>query len=82
MFSERTVFIFPRSKGADRGNRVRLGLCSSRGQNRHCSLNKEKVPGRGKEGGELSCKVVSILFLEVFNRNGLRRLSSARLSAL
>ena len=51
MFSERTMFIFPRSKGTDIGNGVRLVLYSPRGQNKHYSLNKEKLTGKKKKRG-------------------------------
>lgn len=49
IFSEHTLFIFPRFKGGgDLGNGVRVVLYSSRGKNKHYkkaefSLNKEKL---------------------------------------
>lgn len=69
--------MFPRFKGGGRGDGVRCVLYSSRGQNKHemeagFRLNKEKLTLK------VACpKVVSILLLEVFNRNCLPRLSSA-----
>lgn len=79
LFSEHSLFIFPRFKGGDRGNGVRCVLYSSRGQNKQAMgagfcLNKDKLTPK------VGCpKVVSILLLEVFNRNCLPRLSSAGL---
>lgn len=77
-FSERAMFIFPRFKGTDIGNGLRLVLYSSRGQNKHYSLNKEKRTCRERR----SRTVVSILCREVFNRNRWQRLSRAKPSVL
>lgn len=48
VFSEHSLFVFPRFKGGDIGNGIRYVLYRTRGQNKHYTeaefcLNKEKL---------------------------------------